>query len=174
MKKNNLLKLLTLGLLVGGAVTAVAGQSVDASELEQRGNGHKPGGMMFLSEDIERTVETIDNGVVITLTTDDEEALEKLLDMPSDMPEDAPFADDVTREITVLDNGVQITLTSEDADVVERLQNMPEEPQVDRSVENIDNGIVITLTSEDSEVVEKLQSGEPGEFHHGGHHGFRD
>lgn len=171
MKKTNLLKLLTLGLLVGGAVTAVAGQSVDASDVEERGPRHGRGGMMFMSEDIERTVETIDNGVVITLTTDDEEALEKLLDMPSDMPEDAPFADEVTREITVLENGVQITLTSEDADVVEHLQSMPEGPNVDRSVENIDNGIVITLTSEDSDVVEMLQSGD---FHHGGRHGFRN
>ncbi len=182
MQRKNIKKLLALGLLVSGTASVVASQAAYAETTTEQ---HRPGPMAF-DEHVERTVEDIDNGVLITLTTDDADTLEKLQAMPDEAPEDAPFADEVTREITLLDNGVQIQLTSDDPAVVEKLQNMPDEPMhpsfedlnIDRTVENTENGVVITLTSDDQDVVEMLQDRADDEFfigkgfHPGGPHSF--
>ena len=184
MQRENIKKILVLGLLVSGTASVVASQAAYASEAsDETGTSaslekHGPGPLPF-DGNVERSVEDIENGVIITLTTDDADTLEKLQNMPDEAPEDAPFADEVTREITLLDNGVQITLTSEDATVVEKLQNMPDKPghpsfeelNIDRTVENTENGVVITLTSDDQDVIEMLQERADDEFFMGG--GFR-
>lgn len=187
MQKKHIKKLLVLGLLVSGTAGVVASQANYADAATGSQGEHRRGPMPF-DENVSRTVEDIENGVVITLTTEDAETLEKLQSMPTDAPADGPFADEVTREITLLDNGVQITLTSEDASVVEKLQSMPDEPMhpnfedlnIDRTVENTENGVVITLTSDDQDVVEMLQDrANDGPFmgmgfRHGGHPSFEN
>lgn len=175
MNKQNIIKsLLVLTIIAGGAGTLSLIQNVSADEAELE----KPMGAPHVFENkVTRSVENIENGVIITLTTEDEESLEHLQNM-TEMPTHGPMMDwmeDVDQAINVLDNGVEITLTSEDPEVVEKLQNLPEPgsmgggpghmpmpmffgEDVERSVETIENGIVITLTSEDPEVVEKLQN----------------
>lgn len=165
--KKTLTKLLALGLLLGGTgAVAVSQASADAVSLD---NFHPP--QMHMGPDfmqkVTRTVEKIDNGVVITLTTDDADTLTKLQDFESADKHHGPLQDmqNVTRTIVQLDNGVQITLTSDDAATVQKLQHGPrggvhhpgQLPNVTRSVEKIDNGIVITLTSDDPDTVTKLQ-----------------
>lgn len=193
MQKKNIKKLLALGLLVSGTASVAVSQAAYAAEatdqtsgtadsLEQHGHGPIP-----FDGKVERSVEDIENGVVITLTTDDADTLTKLQNKADEAPaDDAPFADEVTREIILLDNGIQITLTSDDPSVVEKLQNMPDKPghpsfkdlNIDRTVKNTENGVVITLTSDDQDVVEMLQDHADDEFfigkgfRHGGPHSF--
>ncbi len=189
MQKRNIKKILALGLLVSGTAGVVASQAAyadaitDQSTGQQEQHGHGP---MPFDGNATRSVEDIENGVVITLTTEDADTLEKLQSMPAEAPADAPFKDEVTREITLLDDGVQITLTSEDETVVEKLQNMPDQPMrpsfedlnIDRKVEKIENGVVITLTSDDQDSVELLQDHADDEhfmgmgFQHGNHSFF--
>ncbi len=160
--KKTLAKLLALGLLVG-STGAVAINQASAETVSQNPPQMMDQGPDF-KQDVTRSVEKIDNGVVITLTSDDADVVQKLQDhQPQHEMEN------VTRTVVNLDNGVQITLTSDDADTVQKLQEGPKEgPRgggfhpgqmegVTRSVENIDNGIVITLTSDDPEIVAKLQ-----------------
>ncbi len=171
---------MALGLLVGGSASVLASQAAYADEASETSTEESPSlerhGPDPFNGNVSRSVEEIENGVVITLTTEDEDTLEKLQNMPEAGPKDAPFADEVTREITLLDNGVQITLTSEDASVVERLQNMPEpgtkpsfkDLNIERTVENTENGVVITLTSDDADTIEMLQDRADDEFFMGG------
>lgn len=160
---------MALGLVVGGTTSAVVvnGVSADDSTGEIGLQKMHP---QFM-ENVDRSLEEIDNGVVITLTTDDADTLEKLQQMEENLDESKrpDFMQEVERSVEILDNGVQITLTSEDAEIVEKLQNMPEPGEhfenlnIERSVENIDNGVIITLTSDDAEVVKMLQEkGENG------------
>lgn len=86
--------------------------------------------MENFKENTERTVEEIDNGVVMTITSDDPEIVEKILERhekhearraerEAERPEDAP---EIEHTVEVLDNGIRVTVTSDDAEVVERLQ----------------------------------------------------
>lgn len=163
--KNKFAKgLLTLTLVVGGTAGVMNVQRVSADDSAEERFQPKP----FI-EDLTHTVELIDNGVIITITTDNEESLALIQEKASEEPK-GPKMEEVDREIELISNGVQITLTSEDPEVVEKLQNAPKpgahpgphgpmmNPEVDRSVENIDNGVVITLTTDDAEVLEKLQT----------------
>jgi len=160
--------------MTGVTVTAVA---INQASAETTTLG-KPENFM---DEVDRTVEEISNGIVVTLTTEDATALEKLKNMPSDMGNHGMPNGDITRTVELLDNGVKITMTSDDADTIERLQSddMPMGPKVPqefedmnitRTVENIDNGIVITITSDDADTVQKLQENQ-GEFRPFGHHG---
>lgn len=175
MKNYNLAKsLLVLSILAGGTGTLAIIQNVSADESVEL-ERHMENPEQF-EHKVDRIVENIENGVMITLTTEDAEALEKLQSM-TEMPQGPKmdWMNDVDQAFNILDNGVQITLTSEDSEVVEKLQNLPEPrpmgqghghmpmppffgENVERSVEIIDNGVVITLTSEDAEIVEKLQN----------------
>lgn len=174
-KKNILSSFMVLSLIasgVGGA-SLVNRAAADDSEIERPAKDRE----MFIKK-INQTMETTENGVIITLTTDDATELERLQTM-TEMPMHGPgggFMDEVDQAFNVLDNGVQITLSSEDPEVVEKLQNLPEKgafgpghgghgpklpffsEEVTRSVETIENGVVITLTSDDAEMVEKLQN----------------
>lgn len=174
-KKNIVSSFLVLSLIasgVGGA-SLINRAAADDTEIERPAKNPE----MFIKK-INKTVEKIENGVIITLTTDDATELERLQTM-TEMPMHGPgggFMDEVDQAVNVLDNGVQITLTSEDAEMVEKLQNLPDEggfgpghgghgpklpffsEDVTRSVEEIENGVVVTLTAEDTELVEKLQN----------------
>lgn len=176
-KKNIVSSFLVLGIIAAGAGGASVVSSANADETQIERPEMESGNFV---KKVTRTVENIDNGVIITLTTDDATELERLQHM-TEMPEHGPgggLMAEVDQAFNVLDNGVQITLTSEDPDIVEKLQNLPEEgpfgpghgghgpklpffsEDVDRSVEEIDNGVVITLTSDDADMVEKLQGFE--------------
>lgn len=167
--KNKFAKgLLTLTLLVGGTAGVANVQRASADDSDEERFRPKP----FL-EDVTHSVELIDNGVIITITTDNEDTLLLIQEKAKEAPK-GPMMEEVDREIELISNGVQITLTSEDPEVVEKLQNAPKpgsqhegrpgphgpmmNPEVNRSVENIDNGVVITLTTDDAEVLEKLQT----------------
>lgn len=176
--------MLALGLLVAGTAGAVSAQNAYAEDLsEATAETELPApqdGPRFFDENVTRTVEDIDNGVIITLTTDDADTLEKLQNPPADDQDKGPLADEVTREITLLENGIQITLTSDDETVVEKLQNMEDHPHmgpmeqmnIDRTVENTENGVVVTLTSDDPDTVTFLQERAQDGFSFGGpHHG---
>jgi TusA-related sulfurtransferase len=163
MQKKTLISLLTLGLLATGASSAFAAE--DAATQDQFA--------------IERSVENIENGVIITLTSDDPEVVEKLQNPPEHPPQ-MEGAPEINHELELLDNGVRITITSEDPEVVAKIQeqpfgkgpgkgphgpmNGPMMENVDRTVENIDNGVVITLTSDDPELVKMLQDHAEGGF----------
>ncbi|MEK9159347.1 MAG: hypothetical protein AAB383_01315 [Patescibacteria group bacterium] len=169
-KKNIVSSFLVLGIIAAGAGGASVISRASADNAQDNVQIERP--------EMDRTVENIENGVIITLTTDDATELERLQQM-TELPMHGPgrgSMDDVDQAFNVLDNGVQITLTSEDPEIVEKLQNLPEKgafgpghgghgpklpflsEDVTRSVEEIENGVVITLTSDDEDVVEKLQS----------------
>lgn len=190
--KNYMTHALALGLVIGGvssvALVAKAATTEDAVGERPAMEGHMHHWPDFM-EKVTRTVEKIDKGVIITMTTDDADTLTKLQNMPAEGPEHdgrGAFMDSVTREVTKLDNGIQIKLTSDDASVVEKLQNMPAEgpghggpgghgpfgpfgddENVSRSVQKVTNGVTITLSSDDAETIEALQSfpwdEEPGQ-----------
>ncbi len=130
--------------------------------------------------DINREVTNIDNGVEITLTSDNEEAVEFL----QNRPEREPKNENVTRTIENLDNGIKITITSDDEEEIAKIQEHSKNQQpgmnkgrgkrggnrddgcaggaffadINREVTNIDNGVEITLTSDNEEAVEFLQN----------------
>ncbi len=181
MKKKNILSsFLVLGIIAAGAsgASVISGASADDTKDDTQMEQPEMGKGMFM-KNVDRSVEKIDKGVIITLTTDDATELERLQDMTK-MPKRGPGGDlmaEVDQAVEVIENGIQITLTSEDPETVEKLQNLPEEgpfgpghggghglkppffgEDVTRSVEEIDNGVVITLTSDDEDTVEKLQN----------------
>lgn len=174
MKNYNLAKsLLVLSILAGGTGTLAIIQNASADEnveMERHMQDFEQA-----DKKVNKLLENTENGVVITLTTEDSEALEKLQNM-TEMPQGPKmeWMEEVDQAFNVLDNGVQITLSSEDSEMVEKLQKLSEmkhvgkgrghmqnlpffRENVEHSVEIIDNGVVITLTSEDAEAVEKLQ-----------------
>jgi TusA-related sulfurtransferase len=171
--KKTLAKLLALGILVGGTGAAAISQA-SAETISQHPPqmmGHGPDFM----QNVTHTVEKIDNGVVITLTSDDADVVQKLQDREANFDANhgpVQNLENVTRSVINLDNGVQITMTSDDPDTVAQLQEGPkggprggdhhlgQMEGVTRSVENIDNGVVITLTSDNPDTVAKLQEFE--------------
>jgi hypothetical protein len=79
-------------------------------------------------EDIERSVVNIEDGVVLTITSDDEEAIAALHERANREPGEVPQAEkfekrpEIDHDVKILDNGVEITITSEDPEVVTQLQ----------------------------------------------------
>lgn len=174
MKTHNTLKsLLVLAIMAGGVGTVSMVQNAAADETDMlEKTAEAPSDF---ERKVNRTVENIESGVMITLTTDDAEELKRLQSM-TEMPMHGHLEDwmaDVDQAFNLLDNGVQITLTSDDPSIVDKLQHMPTDSEgkghhgpmgmlfgkdLNRSVENIENGVVITLTSDDPKVVEGLQN----------------
>lgn len=74
--------------------------------------------MKGLRESIDRSVENIENGVIVTLTSDNADAVEHL--QSKDQPE--PRHEGVTKVVENLENGIRMTITSTDADEVARIQ----------------------------------------------------
>jgi ATP-dependent 26S proteasome regulatory subunit len=75
--------------------------------------------MKLLRESVTRTVENIENGVVMTLTSDNEEMVDHL--QSHDRPE--PLREGVTKTKENLTNGIRVILTSDDEELVERIQS---------------------------------------------------
>lgn len=73
-------------------------------------------------ESIQRSVENIDNGVIMTVTSDDEDVVTHL--QSKERPE--PRHEGVLRTVENIENGVRITVTSNDPETVERIQNRHE------------------------------------------------
>lgn len=75
-------------------------------------------------DNVERVIEKLDNGVRITLTSDDPEVVARLQQGPPEGRRPRPETINETRE--PIDNGVVITITSDDPAEVERIQRMAE------------------------------------------------
>lgn len=75
-----------------------------------------------LSDEINHEVTNIDNGAVITITSDNADLVAKIIERAERADEKGPKNEDVTKEVEVLDNGVKITVTTEDEDLVSEIQ----------------------------------------------------
>ena len=65
-----------------------------------------------------RNVENIDNGIVLTITSDDAEIVEKIQNRErQDSKNEA-----VNKTVEEVSNGIKITITSDDAELVEKIQ----------------------------------------------------
>ena len=120
-----------------------------------------------------------DDGVILTMTSDDEEVVARLHERlaDGDLPmlhhaDEERFAD-VEFATNELDNGVEIIVSSDDPDVVERIQERAENggrghggerggrgdrfrESVDLTVTTLDNGAVITMTTDDADALEHM------------------
>ncbi len=183
MKKQFTPYLFAIALMGIGALGAMQISSADAwssdTAPEQESQDVKQA-RRDMMEKVTRVVENIDDGAVITLTTDDAAALEHLQE---DHEQKFPLPDAVTRTVENLSNGIRITLTSDDAEEVQRIQMHAQEDPAERggrgprggedregrggplgmaegvteSIQLIDNGVVITLTAEDEDTIQALQ-----------------
>ncbi|MCF7812443.1 hypothetical protein K9M59_02500 [Candidatus Gracilibacteria bacterium] len=79
--------------------------------------------MKTMRETISRTVENIDNGIIMTITSDNAEAVEHILSRHDGDQDKMPAREDVQKTIEQLSNGVRITITSDDPEVIERIQS---------------------------------------------------
>jgi len=116
MIKNKLLSTGLLALTVGmvGFGAGLATQGVDA---------HTEG-----QKNIEREITYLDDGVEIEITSEDNEAVDKIHERHEN--EQAPKnADehDVNRSVEYTDDGVIVTITSDDPDEVSRIQEFADE-----------------------------------------------
>ena len=111
-------------LTIGALMMTVAFISPSSASFGRGENSNSGSGnfaqMRELSDSIERSVENIDNGVIITMTSDDADAVEMLQSREAKGPQN----DDVTRTQENIDNGVRITITSDDEDTVAKFKNM--------------------------------------------------
>ncbi|QQS59365.1 hypothetical protein IPN35_00540 [Candidatus Peregrinibacteria bacterium] len=71
-----------------------------------------------LHDSITRTTENIENGVVITMTSDNQEAVTMLQSKESKEPR----RDNVARTQENIENGIKITITSDDPEIVKEIQ----------------------------------------------------
>jgi hypothetical protein len=66
----------------------------------------------------------IDNGVELTITSDDANTVAKIQEREQNAPHNKLKNDStVTRTVTNLDNGIKVTMTSSDTDTVAKLQS---------------------------------------------------
>jgi len=109
--------------------------------------------------DVTKTLSKIDNGVVLTLTTENKNLLEKL---HAREPHKTRGEIKISKEN--ISNGIKITRTSENREIVEkmhaRVDNFKLHRTITRNVENISNGVKITITSTDASMVMKIQERE--------------
>jgi len=118
-------------------------------------------------ENIDLNIVDGEDNLVITLTTEDAETLEKLQNKKNRanrrFSEGRGIRSKLTKTVENLDNGVQVTITTEDAEALEKIQNSDrhegkEKEGITVVKTNISNGVVMTITSEDAEQVEKIQN----------------
>ncbi len=75
-----------------------------------------------MRDQISHEAKKIENGVVITITTDNAEALEKMQKRHENRANrDGKFRENVSRSEETLENGFRITMTTEDSDTLTRL-----------------------------------------------------
>lgn len=116
MKTYALAGLLSIALATG--LTTVALEtgiaSADTADGECQGPRHE------FRDEISHEMESISNGVIITITAENEDAIAHIQERAQN--EDRPEREDVEKNVELLDDGVQLTLTSDDEEIVERLQ----------------------------------------------------
>lgn len=127
MIKNKLLSTGLLALTVGvvGFGAGLATQGADAFAGE---NGEFKIERPALFEEIERELTYLDNGIQIEITSDNEEAVEKIQERHAN--EKAPKnanEHDVIRSVENITDGVIVTITSDDPDEVNRIQEFADE-----------------------------------------------
>jgi hypothetical protein len=114
MKKTILLSLL-IGVFIAGTITTLAlANTEENGENNESKNGwpcYWPG---YYKPQINRETEVIDNGIKITITSEDEETIEKL---------QCQEEGSITYTVTHIDNGIGIEITSNNERIVEKLQN---------------------------------------------------
>lgn len=142
------------------------GSSTESSEHRSRPDMFKK---------VDRTVEKIENGIVVKMTSTDPDIVKKIQERGERKDEKHPEEAKVQFESVNIENGVQLTITSTDADTVKKIQDSDGRPprpfmhgmkhkmekfdlKVDRKIEKTDKGVVITMTSTDADTVEKLQN----------------
>lgn len=158
-----------------------------------QGQNQRPGA----SATIKRTVTNIENGVVVTCTSDNADEVKMI---QSHTPPTPPADSKVTVVKENLSNGIKVTITSTDAETVKKIQTReaqggprgmrgdngsqddsaqrPELKDVKRVVTNTDNGVNISITSTDAATVKLIQEreakmgqGQNGLPRFGGHRG---
>ncbi len=154
-----------------GAASAFAAAGTVTSAAHARGFG-----IGQEQKNVTRTVENVDNGVVITLAGTDADAVKAIQERAAKRP---------VETVTNTADGVKITITSPDSDEVKRLQKRESGKgfgpgmgkgrgprgesgsgakapiamdKVTRTVANVDNGVTVTMTTDDATVLAALQS----------------
>jgi hypothetical protein len=70
---------------------------------------------------VSHEVEKIDNGVIVTATTEDADALAKMKERHEEMGEREMKNENITQTVVELDNGFKTTITTDDEDTLSRL-----------------------------------------------------
>ncbi len=130
------------------------------------------------SATIKRTVTNIDNGVVVTCTSDNAEEVKMIQSRTQPTP---PADSKVTVVKENLSNGIKVTITSTDAETVKNIQaheaqggprgmrgdngsqdsaQRPELKDVKRVVTNTSTGVTISISSTDAATVKLIQERE--------------
>lgn len=168
----NVTKLSTIAIASLFAVGVIGGTTVGAFNAGSAGKvnmhqGQKKGMKHQFMQSIDKAMEFTDNGVIITMTTDDETALERLQNFTEKAGAHLPEGVEVETEL--LENGVRITKTGVPEDMLEKMKNHEEREEmresIERNVENLENGIRIQITSSDAKVVDFIQNKEAPEGH---------
>ena len=92
-------------------------------QLTALANSHSDEAPDHRPRQVQKSVELLDNGAVITLTSENSEKVSKMQERAANR---TPKHDDVSVSVSNLDNGVQITITSTDEEKVERIQKRAE------------------------------------------------
>ena len=109
-------------ILTTGATFVLTQDLASADDHEELGKHDCDRG--GIHSQVEREVSIIDNGVVITLTSENQEVVDKLHNPPEHDHE--PHNEEVEREVENLENGIEITLTTDDPEILERIQTRAE------------------------------------------------
>lgn len=132
--------------------------------------------MHQLMETVTRSVEKTTNGVVMTMSATDAEAIAALQEHA--VKRAGRERENVTVAITNTANGVVITTTTDDAEQLVKMHERADNPgqghggkggkrgehgdqlDIERTITNLSNGVEITMTSTDADVVTKMQERE--------------
>lgn len=156
------------------AVTATAEDMAKTSGRATESSEKRMGPDLF--QKVDRTVEKIEKGIIVKMTSTDADTVKKLQERGERRDERHPEDAKIKLESNNIDNGVQHTITSDDAELVKKIQDSDGKPprpfmngmknkmekfnlKVDRKVEKTDKGVVMTMTSTDAGTVTKLQNG---------------
>jgi hypothetical protein len=175
--------LLALVLATGVTTYTFSTDSASADDHEENVRTFQEGENYF--DDIVKEISLTDSGVILTITTDNADALEVIQERVNEDHEGGPNADEVTHEATLLSNGVQIEISVIDesnteliAQIQEHAGNGPgdfekgergerdegdhtEGPEfadeITKTVTLTSTGASISLTSENAEAVTAIQ-----------------
>lgn len=122
-----MLKTLLIGGLLSVFVATGIASAATAGVTEDNEKGpHMYGPRQHFAKEVDHEKVDIENGIVLTITTENSEILAKMQARAQEEHEGrGPFGDSVTREVEILENGIQVTLTSNDPEIVEKLQVGP-------------------------------------------------